>query len=116
MAELLPFIIPGILLFIAGIIISGFSSGRFRAPLGFRSSLSMKNMDVWRASNRVFGLSIISAGILSILLGLIIFYFFNDVTGIVVIMILSFISIFISYYYTDTYIKDYYDDSGFRIK
>lgn len=112
----LPFIIPGIILVLAGGNIFIFSSGQFRSPLGFRTKLSFKNVDVWRASNRVFGSAIAVSGIISIALGFLFFYLFDDVPGIIVILILSFISVFISFYYTDNYIKTLYDDSGYRIK
>ena len=112
----LPFIIPGIILLVTGGVIFSFSSGKLRAPLGFRTELSLKNMDVWRASNRVFGTAIALSGLISVTLGLIFFCIFNDIPGIIVILILSFISVFISFYYTDNFTKTFYDDSGYRIK
>ncbi len=112
----LPFIIPGIILLLTGGVIFGFSSGKLKAPLGFRTELSLKNMDVWRTSNRVFGAAIAVSGFISITLGFLFFFIFNDIPGIIVILILSFISLFISFYFTDNYIKTFYDDAGYRIK
>lgn len=112
----LPFIIPGIILTLAGGLIFIFSAGQFRSALGFRTELSFKNMDVWRASNRVFGAAIAVSGFISLTLGFLFFYIFNDIPGIIVILILSFISVFISFYYTDNFTKTFYDDSGYRIK
>jgi len=112
----LPFIIPGIILTLTGGLIFIFSAGQFRSPLGFRTELSFKNMDVWRTSNRVFGSALAVSGLISMALGFLFFYIFNDIPGIIVILILSFISVFISFYYTDNFTKAFYDDSGYRIK
>ena len=116
MAEILPFLIPGIILTFSGVIIYFYSSGNFRFPLGFRTKLSFINMDVWRASNRFFGASLIISGFVSAALGILFFIIFNNITGIIIILIISFMSVFISFYYTDNFTKSYYDDSGYRIK
>ena len=116
MTEILPFLISAILLGFTGIAVCFYSSGNFRSPLGFRTRLSFKNMDVWRASNRVFGISLIISGLISAALGLLCFKIYNNTAGLIVILIVSFMSVFISFYYTDNYTKAYYDDSGYRIK
>jgi uncharacterized membrane protein len=116
MTEILPFLIAGIILTFSGVIIYFYSSGIFRAPLGFRTKLSFTNMDVWRASNRFFGASLMISGLISAALGFLFFIIYNNITGIIIILIISFMSLFISFYYTDNFTKSYYDDSGYRIR
>ncbi len=108
--------IPGILILVAGNLIVSFSPGRYKAPIGYRTVLSMKNMDVWRAANKTFGIILSVAGVTSIITGLIFFYKTEGLAGVIVVMILSFLFVFIAFTITDRIIKSYYDDNGYRIK
>lgn len=110
------YFIPGAILFLSGLFIYFFSSFRFRFPFGYRTELSMKNLDVWNFANQCLGKYLFISAIISATVGYGFYLSLQSKAAVIVLIMMSALMPVVSSHLTGRKTYDFYDDNGLRIK
>ncbi len=116
MSKIYFYFLPAALLIIAGLFLIFVSSRRLGFPFGYRTNLSMQNLDVWNFSNTWLGTYMLLCSAVSAGIGFLFLRFIESDAGVYIVIIISSFFPVIASYITGRRTYEYYDDNGLRIK